>query len=178
MQVPNLNASQVDGKSASGLTRAAFGDTTSTFTLTGSYQPYGQVTINAPAAGYVVVNSAVTVGGPSCANGCVAEGFLQNQTTGISNVGSNSATAVPAGTFSDLSDTDVFPVQAGSNTIVYQISSATSGSGTTVQAISSHMSALYTPYDGNGNTPSAAAMSAKSNQSVQRPNALSQLSKQ
>ena len=167
------NANTLNGKSANGLTRTAFGGETTPLLLTGSYQPYGHVTINAPAAGYVLVTGAMTFTSPSaCSGGCVAGAYIGNQTNGAFGP-SFEETDVPAGGYISYSDTAVLPVQAGSNTISFYVAAI----GSTVSATNPHMSAIYSPYDGSGNASSAANMSATSNNGAQQPKALTQLSK-
>ena len=144
------NASTLGGKSANQLTRAAYGETHTNVTLTGTLQPYGQVTINAPAAGYVMATGMATVQGSGFCENCLVQGILVNKTNGASIGGATEGTDVRAGTYAELSDTAVLPVEAGPNTIALNLAGTGTG-GSTITTFSSHLSVIYSPYDGNGN---------------------------
>ena len=144
------NASTLGGKSANQLTRAASGEAHTPVTLTGTLQDYGQVTINAPTAGYVMATGIATVQGSAFCENCLVQGILVNNTNGAAISGNTEGSDVPAGGYAELSDTAVLPVNAGSNTIALRLIGTGTG-GSTISAVSSHVSAIYSPYDGSGN---------------------------
>ena len=146
------NATTLGGKSANQLTRAAYCESQTNLTLSGTLQPYGPVTINAPAAGYAVVIGMATVLGSNFCENCLVQGRLRNQTNGAIVSDITEGTAVFAHSYAEVSDTAFLPVDAGSNTIVFDLAGTGTG-GSTISTFSSHLSAIYSPYDGSGNSP-------------------------
>ena len=99
------NATTLGGKSANQLACAAYSESQTNLTLSGTLQPYGQVTINAPAAGYAVVTRMATVLELNFCENCLVQGRLRNQTNGAIVSDITEGTAVFAHSYAEVSDT-------------------------------------------------------------------------
>jgi|SRR5215216_1869683 len=151
-KVTNLNSDQVDGKSANALSRVGEMTTGSSGTIPadGSVVTFGeQLSITAPAAGFVRVNGNVTVlnVNSSCTSNC---GF----TARIRHTQNTSLLSVPQqedvlDTYGNAGLDAVFPVNAGVNTFEIRLNRDTGGNGT-LQSEFGVLTGEYTPYGSTG----------------------------
>jgi hypothetical protein len=151
-KVTNLNSDQVDSKSANALSRVGEMTTGSTTTIPadGSVVTFGeQLSITAPAAGFVRVNGNVTVLNvdTSCTSNC---GF----TARIRHTQNTAVLSVPQqedvlDTYGNAGLDAVFPVNAGVNTFEIRLNRDTGGNGT-LQSENGVLTGEYTPYGSTG----------------------------
>jgi hypothetical protein len=154
-KTPVVNATTVDRYDANDLIRVA-GDSgpanlvaiTATFS---TFQNAADIVINAPSAGFVLVNGAISVqnAAATCA-GFVCGNFvrLQNTTTGTIApyvVVDAHGTTNPNGT---ASVSFAFPVSAGNNTFQLQIARASAGQSPSY--FSPQITGLFTPFGSSG----------------------------
>lgn len=165
-RVPNLNADRVDNKSANDLSRVAVMNTAASKELPadGSLVTYGQqLSISAPAAGFVRVNGNVTVQNePSntCTSGCQFDAYVRH----INSESYSVAAADGAfNTFGNAGLDAVFPVNAGVNTFDIRLRRSFSGGNGKLHGWFGVLTAEYTPYGSTGTgTLSASGLAAAS----------------
>jgi hypothetical protein len=148
----NLNADKLDGKSDNDLSRVGEMTTGASATIPadGSVVTFGeQLSITAPAAGFVRVNGNVTVlnVNSSCTSNC---GF----TARIRHTQNTAVLSVPQqedvlDTYGNAGLDAVFPVNAGVNTFEIRLNRDTGGNGT-LQSENGVLTGEYTPYGSTG----------------------------
>jgi hypothetical protein len=151
-KVANLNSDQVDSKSANALSRVAVMNTNNSTLIpppNGSPDPrvtYGpQLSITAPAAGFVRVNGNVTVINDGCTSDCTFNAFVRHINTNFSNIPAQD------NAFNGLGNAGldaVFPVSAGVNT--FDIRLSRNGASGNLQGWWGVLTAEYTPYGSTG----------------------------
>ena len=160
-KVTNLNADRVDDKSANDLSRVAVMNTAATTELPtdSSEVTYGQqLSITAPAAGFVRLNGNVTVLNSGCTSGCQFIAYARHINTGIYSIPQEEEAL---NTFGNAGLDAVFPVNAGVNTFDIRLLRF-SGNGTLFGWFGV-LTAEYTPYGSTGaGTLSASGLSAAS----------------
>jgi hypothetical protein len=165
-KVAKLNSDSLDGKSAEQLSRVGQMSTTATLALTTSLQSYGgQLSITAPASGFVRVNGNVTVRNSGCTSGCQFSAYarhIQSNTTFVP------AEGEALNTFGNASLDGVFPVNAGVNTFDIRLSRF-DGTGT-LNGWFGMLTGEYTPYGSTGTgVLSASGARASSDGPVDKP---------
>jgi hypothetical protein len=161
----NLNADQVDNKSANDLSRVAVMNTSATTLVPAdtSEVTYGTpLSITAPAAGFVRLNGNVTVLNdpgniPKCTSGCQ---FVAN----VRHINTNTY-GFPAieDALNELGNAGldaVFPVNAGVNTFDIRLSRNSSGESGKLYGYWGMLTAEYTPYGSTGTGTLSASGSA------------------
>jgi hypothetical protein len=162
-KVANLNADQVDGKSADALSRVAVMNTGNTTVLpaTGSEVTYGApLSITAPAAGFVRLNGNVTVlNDPAnkCTSGCQFNAAVRHINTDIYGY---PATEDALNEYGNAGLDAVFPVNAGVNTFDIRLQRWNSGEGGILYGYWGTLTAEYTPYGSTGTGTLSASGSA------------------
>ncbi len=166
-KVAKLNSDSLDGKSSEQLSRVGQMATGATLALTPSLQTYGgQLSITAPASGFVRVNGNVTVLNSGCTSGCQFHAYVRHVQT-------NTLTPVPSDgealtTYGNASLDGVFPVNTGVNTFEIQLS-RDSGTGT-LNGWWGMLTGEYTPYGSTGaGVLSASGARASSDGPVDKP---------
>jgi hypothetical protein len=151
----------LDGKSADDLSRVAVMNTSELTQLPfdGSHVTYGQqLSITAPAAGFVRVNGNVTVRNVGCTSGCTFNAYVRHINTSTFSFPQQEDAL---NTYGNAGLDAVFPVSAGVNTFDIRLS-RNSSSGQ-LDGWWGVLTAEYTPYGSTGTgTLSASEMSAAS----------------
>jgi hypothetical protein len=147
-KVTNLNADRLDSKSAEQLSRVAVmntGDTTAIPT-DGSEVTYGQqLSITAPAAGFVRVNGNVTVLNQGCTSACGFAAYARHINTGAYSFPQEEDAL---NTFGNAGLDAVFPVSAGANTFDIRLQRLSSSGA--LFGWWGVLTAEYTPYGSTG----------------------------
>ena len=113
-KTPVVNATKVDGFDAASINRFAYGQDTGTTALTWPARlVYGSVTITAPASGYVLVNTSVTIFSNTCAADCTVVEYVRHVEGDDLSIASQ---AYVGSRYVTLSTTTVFDVAPGPNT--------------------------------------------------------------
>lgn len=149
---PSVNADRVDGLHADELTRMSsisISATTPIPEIPSEVQYGGDLTIEAPTAGFVQVTASVTVQNVDCAAGCNAWGQVEHVESAAR---SNFSLATPQPTpdsYVVLAWSTVFEVEAGTNTfgIILTRDDDTSG---TLNGWWGQASALFGPFGSSG----------------------------
>jgi hypothetical protein len=157
--IPKVNASKnadkLGGRAGSGLTRTASTATGTTFLIGTDFDPYGSdLTIQAPAAGFVVVTGGSSYSDIGCTtdNGCWVQAHIKHvQTDAISQTMGSAASTAEENEFFSTPLTAVFPVDPGTNTFQILIRRA-AGNGQ-IRTSGMSLSAIYSPFGPTGNTP-------------------------
>jgi hypothetical protein len=160
-KVANLNADRLDDKSAEDLSRVAVMNTGDTTAIPTDFSQvtYGQqLSITAPAAGFVRVNGNVTVRNVGCTSGCTFNAYVRHINTSTFSYPQQEDAL---NTYGNAGLDAVFPVSAGVNTFDIRLS-RNSSSGQ-LDGWWGVLSAEYTPYGSTGTgTLSASEMPAAS----------------
>jgi hypothetical protein len=161
-KVANLNADRLDDKSAEDLSRVAVMNTGDTTAIPTDFSEvtYGQqLSITAPAAGFVRVNGNVTVRNVGCTSGCAFNAYVRHINTGFYSIPQQEDAL---NDFGNAGLDAVFPVSAGVNTFDIRLQRAT-GSGGELDGWWGVLTAEYTPYGSTGTgTLSASGLDAAS----------------
>jgi hypothetical protein len=159
-RVNNLNADLVDGKSAEQFSRVAQMQTRTRALLSLDSAAYGSpLSITAPAPGFVRLNGNVTLQSPGCTINCEVEGWIRHVNTENSGIPAEDNMYTNPGNFSsfgsrgNVSLDGIFPVSAGVNTFEIRLARRFSGGNGAIQGWQGTLTAEYTPYDGQGNSP-------------------------
>lgn len=148
---PVVNADRVDGLDANELTRVAYEPLTGQTAIPiGGEIAYGEITIVAPAAGFVLVTTNATVQNATCTTYCIVGGRLRHVQA---NTESGHMIASPRSTdnspYAIVSSTAVFPVSAGANTFEVVLDRNPNGNGV-INSYRGQVTALFSPYGPTG----------------------------
>jgi hypothetical protein len=154
-KVANLNADRLDDKSAEDLSRVAVMNTGDTTAIPTDFSEvtYGQqLSITAPAAGFVRVNGNVTVFSNGCTTECYFGAWVRHINT---NAYSDEARDSAYDRYANVGLDAVFPVSAGVNTFDIRMNrlSGPCGSGCSSGEMLGNggvLTAEYTPYGSTG----------------------------
>lgn len=159
-KVAKLDSDQVDNKSANDLSRVAAMNTSATTAIpTEGTVTYGtQLSITAPADGFVRVDGNVTVLNAGCTSGCQFLAFARHINSGSLSI---SQEEEALNTFGNAGLDAVFPVHAGVNT--FDIRLQRLGGNGELDGWFGVLTGEYTPYGSTGaGTLSATGVSATS----------------
>jgi hypothetical protein len=160
-KVANLNADRLDDKSAEDLSRVAVMNTGDTTAIPTDFSEvtYGQqLSITAPAAGFVRVNGNVTVRNVGCTSGCTFNAYVRHINTSTYSFPQQEDAL---NTYGNAGLDAVFPVSAGVNT--FDIRLRRNSSSGQLDGWWGVLTAEYTPYGSTGtSTLSASGMPAAS----------------
>jgi hypothetical protein len=152
-RVPFLNADYVDGRHANGLLRVASVEDASE--LGGSFTPWRSVSINAPTSGFVLLtgSGSAKTDSASC-NPCRFYARFRDPSQDLTR-SFGQVTSVGHGSsqkqFAALTDIWVVPVSAGAHSFVFEYQMFPTGAP--VEPSNVMVSALFVPFDGQGNGP-------------------------
>jgi len=142
------NANTVGGYAPNGLVRVARGTGANAQPLGNTLVAVATVTITAPAAGFVLVTSSVSIQTGS-GSSCYAQTLLRDATGGVS-AGPNYSFLAAPGEEQLASPTYVFPVTAGARTL--QLQARMQQASCTASAYMPVITALYVPFGSTGAT--------------------------
>ena len=158
---PKVNADRVDGYHANQLVRAAEMATAATTAIpaTGTFVQYGgNLTINAPKAGWVVVNFGFTVQTSNCTAACDVSGQVLHVESGFSQSRAQ-VWVTPAVPLASGSVHGLLPVSAGAQTFRLQLARTSGGNGT-INGWYATGSAMFVPFGSTGAVPVTAGLDA------------------
>jgi S-layer homology domain len=130
---PSVDADAVDGLDADHLTRISANtiiDTTVVPEFPSEVQYGGDLTIEAPVEGFVLVTANVAIQNTSCAAECTVWGQVEHVESTLRSNFSLDTPVSEAGAYSSLSWSAVFAVEAGTNTFAIFLSREDATSGT------------------------------------------------
>ena len=142
-KAPVVNAAKVDGLDSTSFSRLAYGIATSTVSITyPGPTTYGTLQLTAPMAGYVVVDSSITVFNQTCSSWCDVYAVVRHVETGDASV---EAREFIYGTHASLSTTSVFDVEAGVNTFRIELTRSQLANAA-LFAFKSELTAQFSPF--------------------------------
>jgi hypothetical protein len=148
------DAANLNGRSSSELTRVARVSSPADQIITTEDTKYGNtLTIRAPSAGYVLVNSSVSAWNPplesKCTGACLVIVAIRHVQSGArSEPQYDSATSE----WANVAGTEVFEVEAGINTFQTRVRREFPGGGE-LHAYGQNMTGHFSPFDAHGNVP-------------------------
>jgi hypothetical protein len=149
-KVPVVNADRLDGLDANELARVNYGQNISSPTITDTESTYGEVTIVAPTAGYVLATASVTFNETACTSNCIVVSHVLHVEGGV--YGNWGLETIDE--YANVGHSAVFPVETGTNTFRIRVLRG-NGDGT-ILGWWSEISALFVPFGANGLTPAVA----------------------
>jgi hypothetical protein len=148
-KVANLNADRLDDKSAEDLSRVAVMNTAATTEIPADGTPVtygGELSITAPAAGFVRINGNVTVLDSGCSVGCEFQAYARHINSGAHSIPQEDEAYTGRG---NAGLDAVFPVNAGENTFDIRLQRIGGGDGS-LFGWWGVLTAEYTPYGSTG----------------------------
>jgi len=150
---PSVDADMVDGHHADGLTRTAYmatSDTTPIPEFELEVQYGGDLTIVAPGAGFVTVTGQATVQNLGCTGNCIVWGQVEHFESSFRSIFALDSPVPTSGvSFSHMSWSAVFAVDAGTNTFGIILSREDDASGV-LNGWWGEATALFSPFDAAG----------------------------
>jgi hypothetical protein len=149
-QAPVVHADRVDGRHANAIVRVGEMETFATTAVPVGFAQYGaNLAISAPTAGFVLVDSAVTIQNASCTVDCRVSFRIRHVQSGTYTI--QAMVNPESGDFATASTTGIFPVSSGSNTFQLQMGRLGTGNGS-VNGWFGNLTAMFVPFGSTGGT--------------------------